>query len=226
MNWSTRIGTSTFQLEVYFKYYLTDLLNQIRTSIEFSLLRVPCYCYQAFVKAWKLACNTSNSVFLIPNGRRYQVNATRFRGPCSHNFIVQVVSYTIFTFLSKTRRLCLGISLQIISNPCVRHWSCLMSYSFRCWVQIEGTIVAPDEPKNWDPKNPRSWLDFFNLTGVLFQGGGVIDGSGSKWWAASCKRNKSNVMFFFSRLLMYVKSISKSYLFLLWISSFYPFFCS
>ncbi|XP_058193135.1 probable polygalacturonase At1g80170 isoform X3 [Rhododendron vialii] len=101
---------------------------------------------QAFGKAWKLACNTSNSVFLVPKGRRYLVNATRFRGPCSNNFIVQ----------------------------------------------IEGTIVAPDEPKNWDPKNPRIWLDFFNLTGVLFQGGGVIDGSGSKWWAASCKRNKSN----------------------------------
>lgn len=117
MNWSTRIGTSTFQLAVYFKYYLTDLLNQIRTSIEFSLLHVPCYCYQAFVNAWKLACNTSNSVFLVPNGRRYLVNATRFRGPCSDNFIVQVVSYTIFTFLSKTRRLCLGISLQIILEP-------------------------------------------------------------------------------------------------------------
>ncbi|GFZ00073.1 pectin lyase-like superfamily protein [Actinidia rufa] len=58
--------------------------------------------------------------------------------------------------------------------------------------QIEGTIVAPDEPKNWDPKNPRIWLNFFNLTGVVFQGGGVIDGSGNKWWAASCKKNKSN----------------------------------
>lgn len=60
--------------------------------------------------------------------------------------------------------------------------------------QIEGTIVAPDDPKNWNfTKNGRIWLGFFNLTGALFQGGGVIDGSGSKWWAASCKKNKTNV---------------------------------
>jgi hypothetical protein len=55
--------------------------------------------------------------------------------------------------------------------------------------------VAPDEPKNWDPKLPRVWLDFSKLNGTLFQGGGVIDGSGSKWWASSCKKNKSNVIF-------------------------------
>lgn len=64
-------------------------------------------------------------------------------------------------------------------------------------MQIEGTIVAPDEPKDWDPKNSRNWLDFSNLTKVLFQGGGVIDGSGGKWWAASCKKNKSNVIFIY-----------------------------
>jgi galacturan 1,4-alpha-galacturonidase len=59
--------------------------------------------------------------------------------------------------------------------------------------QIEGTIVAPEEPKLWDPKSPRNWLTFNKLTGVRIQGGGVIDGSGSKWWAASCKVNKTNV---------------------------------
>ncbi|XP_021631024.1 probable polygalacturonase At1g80170 isoform X2 [Manihot esculenta] len=58
--------------------------------------------------------------------------------------------------------------------------------------QIDGTIVAPDEPMNWDPKLPRLWLDFSRLNGVLFQGNGVIDGSGSKWWESSCKKNKSN----------------------------------
>ncbi|XP_058195009.1 probable polygalacturonase At1g80170 isoform X2 [Rhododendron vialii] len=101
---------------------------------------------QAFVNAWKQACTTPRSVFLVPIGRRYLVNATRFKGPCADTLIVQ----------------------------------------------IDGTIIAPDEPKNWDPNYARIWLDFSNLTGVLFQGGGVIDGSGSKWWAASCKRNKSN----------------------------------
>ncbi|XP_016501118.1 putative polygalacturonase At1g80170 [Nicotiana tabacum] len=101
---------------------------------------------KAFVDAWKQACSTPKSVLLVPAGRFYLVNPTRFRGPCAG----------------------------------------------RLRVQIEGTIIAPDEPKNWDPKNPRIWLGFFNLTGALFQGGGVIDGSGSKWWAASCKKNKTN----------------------------------
>uniref|UniRef100_A0A6N2K628 Pectate lyase superfamily protein domain-containing protein n=1 Tax=Salix viminalis TaxID=40686 RepID=A0A6N2K628_SALVM len=101
---------------------------------------------QAFVKAWATACAVPKSVFLVPSGGRYLVNATRFKGPCADNLIIQ----------------------------------------------IDGTIVAPDEPKNWDPNLARLWLDFTKLNGVLFQGNGVIDGSGSKWWASSCKRNKTN----------------------------------
>lgn len=62
-----------------------------------------------------------------------------------------------------------------------------------CGVQIEGSIVAPEEPESWDPKNQRSWLVFNNLRQAYFQGKGVIDGSGSKWWAASCKKKKTNV---------------------------------
>ncbi|XP_042035425.1 probable polygalacturonase At1g80170 isoform X4 [Salvia splendens] len=58
--------------------------------------------------------------------------------------------------------------------------------------KIDGTIVAPDDPKIWDPDHPRMWLGYYNLSNVFFQGKGAIDGSGSKWWAASCKRNKSN----------------------------------
>ncbi|KAJ6887363.1 polygalacturonase [Populus alba x Populus x berolinensis] len=101
---------------------------------------------QAFVKAWGTACAIPKSVFLVPSGRRYLVNATRFKGPCEDKLIIQ----------------------------------------------IDGTIVAPDEPKNWDPDLARLWLDFSKLNGALFQGNGVIDGSGSKWWASSCKKNKSN----------------------------------
>ncbi|KAL9997042.1 putative endo-polygalacturonase [Helianthus debilis subsp. tardiflorus] len=102
---------------------------------------------KAFENAWKQACSTAKSVLLVPPGRTYLVNATKFRGPCSGKLIIQ----------------------------------------------IDGTIIAPDEPKNWDPKSPRNWLSFTNLTGTTIQGHGVIDGSGHKWWAASCKRNKTNV---------------------------------
>ncbi|CAL0313179.1 unnamed protein product [Lupinus luteus] len=59
-------------------------------------------------------------------------------------------------------------------------------------IQIDGKVIAPDEPKNWDPKSPRVWLTFSKLDKAVFQGSGVIDGSGSKWWEASCKKNKSN----------------------------------
>ena len=53
--------------------------------------------------------------------------------------------------------------------------------------------MAPEEPSEWDPGSPRLWLLFSGLAGARIQGGGVIDGSGSKWWANSCKVNKSNV---------------------------------
>ncbi|KAL6294503.1 hypothetical protein ACE6H2_002645 [Prunus campanulata] len=103
---------------------------------------------QAFQKAWDIACSTTQSVFLVPQGRQYLVNATKFQGPCKDNLVIQ----------------------------------------------IDGTIVAPDEPNNWDSKFSRAWLDFSKLNGVLFQGHGVIDGSGSKWWASSCKKNKTNAL--------------------------------
>lgn len=101
---------------------------------------------KAVENAWTQACSTAKSVLLVPPGRTYLVNATRFKGPCAGKLIIQ----------------------------------------------LDGTIVAPDEPKDWDPKNPRNWLHFSNLSGATFQGHGVIDGSGKKWWAASCKKNKTN----------------------------------
>ncbi|CAL0330993.1 unnamed protein product [Lupinus luteus] len=101
---------------------------------------------EAFRKAWNISCATPKSVFLVPQGRIYLVNATKFIGPCAGNIIIQ----------------------------------------------IDGKVVAPDEPKNWDPKLPRVWLVFSKLHKAVFQGSGVIDGSGTKWWAASCKKNKSN----------------------------------
>ncbi|KAK6129623.1 hypothetical protein DH2020_036633 [Rehmannia glutinosa] len=77
----------------------------------------------AIVSAWKQACSTPNSVLLVPERRRYLVNATRFKGPCADRLIIQ----------------------------------------------IDGTIVAPDDPENWDPRNQRIWLEFYNLSNALFK---------------------------------------------------------
>ncbi|KAK9117175.1 hypothetical protein Sjap_016122 [Stephania japonica] len=75
-------------------------------------------------------------------------------------------------------------------------------------VQIDGTIIAPDEPKDWDPENPRIWLEFSKLEGISFRGNGVIDGSGDKWWQSSCKRNKSNALTIESSSAVTVKGIT------------------
>uniref|UniRef100_M8AXF3 Polygalacturonase n=1 Tax=Aegilops tauschii TaxID=37682 RepID=M8AXF3_AEGTA len=48
----------------------------------------------------------------------------------------------------------------------------------RLVVLMHGTIVAPEEPSEWDPKSPRLWLLFGGLVGARIQGGGVIDGAG------------------------------------------------
>ncbi|EPS67804.1 hypothetical protein M569_06969 [Genlisea aurea] len=101
---------------------------------------------QAFLGAWQQACSSPKSVFLVPEGQRYRVNATKFVGPCTDTIVIQ----------------------------------------------IDGTVVAPDDPQSWDPRDQRAWLAFHNLSMAAFQGNGVIDGSGSKWWAASCKKNKTN----------------------------------
>ncbi|KAK9119731.1 hypothetical protein Scep_017824 [Stephania cephalantha] len=89
---------------------------------------------KAFLSAWDKACSETKSVFLVPEGRRYLVKPTKFKGPCASKLIVQ----------------------------------------------IDGTIVAPDEPNDWDPENPRIWLEFSKLTGISFRGEGIIDGSGDK----------------------------------------------
>ncbi|CAN6446264.1 unnamed protein product [Victoria cruziana] len=117
---------------------------------------------EAFANAWKVACNVSNAVLLVPEGRRYLVKPLRFKGPCADNLLVQ----------------------------------------------IAGEIVAPDEPNDWDPKNPKTWLVFSGLKGVSFQGGGIINGSGTKWWASSCKINKKNAFTILSSSAVSVSSLS------------------
>ncbi|XP_049367384.1 probable polygalacturonase At1g80170 [Solanum verrucosum] len=57
---------------------------------------------------------------------------------------------------------------------------------------IEGSIVAPKDPKVWDKLDARKWLYFVKVRHLTVQGGGTINGMGQKWWATSCKINTTN----------------------------------
>lgn len=47
--------------------------------------------------------------------------------------------------------------------------------------QLDGTIIAPTDPKAWS-KGLFQWLEFSKLVGITIQGKGTIDGKGSIWW--------------------------------------------
>ncbi|XP_021906582.1 probable polygalacturonase At3g15720 [Carica papaya] len=49
-------------------------------------------------------------------------------------------------------------------------------------VQIEGNIVAPRNPGEWEGRDVQHWLEFSDVNGLLLSGSGVIDGQGSHWW--------------------------------------------
>ncbi|KAK9735702.1 hypothetical protein RND81_04G221100 [Saponaria officinalis] len=58
--------------------------------------------------------------------------------------------------------------------------------------QVEGTIVAPNGPNSWPKKiSKRQWIIFYKIHGLTFQGGGLIDGKGDKWWILPCKPHRA-----------------------------------
>ncbi|KAK9673350.1 hypothetical protein RND81_12G162000 [Saponaria officinalis] len=57
--------------------------------------------------------------------------------------------------------------------------------------QVEGSIVPPDGPESWPKKiSKKQWLIFYKTHGLIFQGSGLIDGRGEKWWNLPCKPHK------------------------------------
>eukprot|EP01018_Ginkgo_biloba_P018146 Gb_12018 [translate_table: standard] len=101
---------------------------------------------QAFENAWKEACFSAPSVFLVPEGKQYLVEPINFSGPCQ--------------------------------SPLT--------------VQVSGTIIAPEDPSVWEETDSSLWLGFHGVNDLTVEGGGSIYGRGEKWWAQSCKINKTN----------------------------------
>lgn len=79
------------------------ILEDVNTSVDFFLedsSHIDCIffhflklvlLFQAFEDAWKEACSKKRSVFMVPSGRTYLVNATKFNGPCANGLIIQVI---------------------------------------------------------------------------------------------------------------------------------------
>lgn len=49
-------------------------------------------------------------------------------------------------------------------------------------MQILGKIVAPSDLDAWKDFDAENWLLFSNVSGLVIQGNGEIDGQGAAWW--------------------------------------------
>lgn len=99
-------------------------------------------------------CSKPKLFLLVLLRRHYLVNATKFDVPCASNLIVLV-------FLLENMNKLVLINqfyprLIKVVNPLTG-------------LQIDGKLVVPNKPMNWDPKLSKTWLDFSK------QGHGVID---------------------------------------------------
>ncbi|XP_078436795.1 putative polygalacturonase At1g80170 [Wolffia australiana] len=56
---------------------------------------------------------------------------------------------------------------------------------------ILGTIAAPEDPGLWDGRDRQKWLYFNKVDGLIVRGSGTVDGKGERWWAQSCKIDKT-----------------------------------
>ncbi|KAE9599203.1 hypothetical protein Lal_00043847 [Lupinus albus] len=77
---------------------------------------------------------------------------------------------------------CFKITSTIFSGPCKPGLV----------FQVDGTLMPPDGPDSWPEKDSRNqWLVFYNLDQMTFNGTGVIEGNGEKWWDLPCKPHRA-----------------------------------
>ncbi|XP_018624884.1 probable polygalacturonase At3g15720 isoform X3 [Nicotiana tomentosiformis] len=49
-------------------------------------------------------------------------------------------------------------------------------------LQLSGSIVAPEDPKEWRGCENVSWIYFTGVFGLFINGSGTINGNGQRWW--------------------------------------------
>ncbi|KAM3383317.1 putative polygalacturonase [Capsicum galapagoense] len=70
------------------------------------------------------------------------------------------------------------LSPVILRGPC---------NSQNIYFVISGTLVSPGSPSTWTGQDSSQWLAFRNITGLIVDGSGTIDGQGQRWWDQSCR---------------------------------------
>ncbi|KAH0735819.1 hypothetical protein KY285_011526 [Solanum tuberosum] len=59
--------------------------------------------------------------------------------------------------------------------------------SVNIYFVISGSLVSPSSPSVWTGQDSSQWLSFRNVSGLVVDGSGTIDGQGKGWWDQSCR---------------------------------------
>ncbi|XP_042478746.1 probable polygalacturonase At3g15720 [Macadamia integrifolia] len=92
---------------------------------------------------------------------------------------------------SATPTLIIPSGKTFLLKPIEFHGPCNAS---NIYVQVLGNIVAPNDISEYikDDEIDDKWLGFSNITGLVIDGFGLINGQGSIWWAPNtCKNAKA-----------------------------------
>ena len=83
-----------------------------------------------------------------------------------------------------------------------------------------GTILAPNTTEGWTNCYANTWLGFWNVSNLIVNGSGEINGSGSIWWKNfsiqvwnSFYININSTIYIYMRLVQLKKSLRQMILF-------------
>eukprot|EP00897_Mesotaenium_endlicherianum_P000501 jgi/Mesen1/10451/ME000082S09957 len=169
---------------------------------------------QAFSLAFAAACTTAKTLqtvttMLVP-ARTFLIFPLAMAGPCGPgiNFQGRCIWHVpgrrlgLAVLITATKpdgrglRFLLPAELLLNSESLTMAMPCayLTPLPAGRRLQVEGTIVAPADPKVYPkPLQDKGMLLLITrLNGLIISGSGLIDGRGQQWWAAARSASKSN----------------------------------
>ncbi|QHO11463.1 Polygalacturonase [Arachis hypogaea] len=78
--------------------------------------------------------------------------------------------------------------LKFLLKPLTLQGPCMPDLT----LQIDGTLVAPEEASSWPKSSLYQWINFKWLQNFTLKGSGTLDGQGSNWWTTSSSSEPYN----------------------------------